>query len=149
MIRSAALTVCIACILVGILKSILPQGACSRVINQLCALYILVSLLTAVHDVPWHELYAMLENDLPRVLALDYSQSLEALYCDEVYRRAQTLAVSHGFRIECLCRMAEDGALYLEITPEEAGTEGELEQLFGQAWQEGIPYKVVKKEGGA
>lgn len=147
MIQNAALTVCISCILVGVLKSLLPQGACSRVINQLCALYILVSLLTAAHDVPWHELYAMLENDLPRVQVLDYTQSLEGLYCSEVQRRAQALVAAHGLEAECICRTTVNGTLYLEIIPESDDSAEEIETLLREAWQEGISYAVSKKEG--
>ncbi|MBQ5754175.1 MAG: hypothetical protein IIV90_00750 [Oscillospiraceae bacterium] len=148
MIRNAALTVCIGCILVGVLKSLLPQGYCNRVINQLCALYILVSLLTAVQDVPWHELYAMLENGLPQVQALDYTQSMWDLYCGEVQQRAQALVASHGVGAECICRTGADGALYLEIIPEDAGAGEKIETLFVEAWREGIPYIILKKEGG-
>ena len=146
MIRNAALTVCISCILVGVLKNLLPQGACTRVINQLCALYILVSLLSAAQDIPWHELYAMLENDLPRAQALDYTQNLEDLYCDEVRRRAQVLIASHGLEAECICQAAADGTLYLEITPEKAGTAEAIETLLGKEWRENISYTVLKKE---
>ena len=146
MIRSAALTICISCLLVGLLKNLLPQGACTRVINQLCALYILLSLAAAVRDVPWHELYAMLENDLPRAQALDYTQSFEELYTNEVERRAQDLLREKGVEAETVCQISEEGTMVLFITPKETAMATKAETLFEEEWLEGGPFTILCRE---
>ena len=147
MIRNVALTVCISCLLAGILQGILPKGYCSKVINQLCVLYILLSAFTAVQNIPWYQVYAFLDSSCPEAEPMDFSSDVTALLESEVESRATQLLQQQGLQAQARCETDESGGLRLILEPESGQDPQALTRAFAEYWEEeGIPYEVQPAE---
>ena len=132
MIRSVTLTVCLSCLLAGVLQGILPKGYYSKVINQLCVLYILLSAFTAAQNVPWHQAQPM-----------DFSADVTALLESEVESRAAGLLEEQGLEAQARCEQDDSGSFRLILEPEPGQDARAIEALFAEYWkEEGIPYQV-------
>ena len=145
--QRAVLSVCISCILAGCVKGFLPQKYHSRVINQLCVLYILLSSFSAVQKIPWHQVYSFLNNNAPYAQPLDFSYQLSDLFLDQIAADAQEVLDSEGLAAVSACRFGPDGTLLLELTARDPQTLLAVETLFEEKWQGDVPYIVLEKEG--
>lgn len=143
MIRSVTLTVCLSCLLAGVLQGILPKGYYSKVINQLCVLYILLSAFTAAQNVPWHQIYAFLDSSCPQAQPMDFSADVTALLENEVENRAAGLLEEQGLEARARCEQDDSGSFRLILEPEPGQDAQSIEALFAEYWkEEGIPYQV-------
>ena len=91
------------------MQGILPKGYYSKVINQLCVLYILLSAFTAVQNIPWYQVYAFLDSSCPEVQPMDFSADVTSLLESEVESRAAQLLEQQGLQARARCEPDDSG----------------------------------------
>lgn len=105
--RHWALTVCVACILVGALELLLPRQESFKSIKTVLALYILLSVLSPVKQVDWSGLAGAAATAAAE--PADYSAYVDGCALSELETQLQQGLAGAGIEGEVQVRRQENG----------------------------------------